>query len=161
MASQFSASNHKLDRKSLKRPDSFLSSVTGVFQGLSDHNRIILSIVGALIMIGSATAFFINRNEHQNRNARDALYLAEKSLETESKDLSFKKVDVDVRFAESVKKLKAVDQDFSRTRPAYEARVKLGNLYFNHGDFEKALPWFQKAADTAPEKLAKALAKSP
>ena len=69
-------------------------------------------------------------------------------------------MDVDTHYPEAVKKLKAVDQDFTKTRPAFEARLKLGNLYFNHGNFEKALPWFQKAVDTAPAKLEKALALS-
>ena len=137
-----------------------MSSVTGFLEGMFSHNRIMLSIVGALIMIGSATAFFLNRSDHQNQNARNALYLAEKKLEADTKSAGTKKVDVDTHFAESLAQLKKVENDFPRTRPAYEARLRLGNLYFNHSHYEKALPWFEKATQTAPTKLEKALALS-
>src|SRR6476660_2190078 len=88
MANEYSSSDHRLDRKSLKRPDGFFSAVRSGFQGLFEHNRILLSIVGALIMIGSATAFFLNRMEHQTQKARTAFYEGKKSQEAEAKKLS-------------------------------------------------------------------------
>jgi tetratricopeptide (TPR) repeat protein len=38
--------------------------------------------------------------------------------------------------------------------------MKLGTLYFDHGDFAKALPWFEKAAQSASGSFERALALS-
>src|SRR3982751_4922763 len=105
MASRFSTSNHKLDRKLLKKPDGFLSALSGLFDGLFDHNRIILTLVGALIMVGSATAFFLTRMDHKTQGARTALYEASKTFESESKGSPVGKADVETRFKGSFQKL--------------------------------------------------------
>jgi tetratricopeptide (TPR) repeat protein len=74
--------------------------------------------------------------------------------------MAFKKLDVDRDLAEGVKKLQTVATEYEGTRTGYEARLILGNLYFNHGEPAKAGPWFQKAADAAPDNLEKSLALS-
>lgn len=74
--------------------------------------------------------------------------------------LRYQKMDVDAKLPRAVQKLKEVEQSFTGTRSAFEARLKLGDLYYNHGDYAKSLPWFQKAVDSAPGKLEKALALS-
>ena len=202
MASTFSdsehKSEHKIDRKSLKRPDSFLKSLGGFFEGIFKHNRIFLGILGGAIMLGSIGAFFYSRMETESHRGRTALYLAEKAYEAELKAITpqtpekstgptgkssdatkgketdqakadaekpvvsveYKKLDVEAVFPETIQKLKALEEKYGKSRPAYEARLKLGNLYFNHGNYEKALPWYQKAVDTSASKFDKSLALS-
>jgi tetratricopeptide (TPR) repeat protein len=78
------------------------------------------------------------------------------SLET----VAHQPLNVDSQLPETVKKLKEVDEKFGKTRAAFDARLKLGNLYFEHGEVTKSIPWFEKAADTAPGNLEKAMALS-
>ena len=61
---------------------------------------------------------------------------------------------------ETIKKLLDLDRDFRRSRAAFDARLKLGDLYYNHGDSVKALIWFQKAAETSPRAFEKVFALS-
>jgi tetratricopeptide (TPR) repeat protein len=70
----------------------------------------------------------------------------------------YKKFDVDTTLAEPVKQLQLIVTDFSNTRAAFEARLTLGDLYYNHGQAEKSVKWYQEAADSAPGTFEKALA---
>jgi tetratricopeptide (TPR) repeat protein len=188
MASTFSSAGTSLDRKSLKRPDGFLSAIRGLFSQLSKHSTIFVLVVAVVLGLGLVAGYWMNHLEAKSDAARNALFLAGKSMSAELKavevaekgatvqtikkdksspedaaaqasdSFAFKKLDVDAKFPETVKKLKAVEQDFGGTRAAFEARLKLGTLYFDHADYTKSLPWFEKAAQSAPGNFEKALA---
>jgi len=70
----------------------------------------------------------------------------------------FKKLNTDTQFGETVKSLKKIDENFGGTRAAFDSRIRLGDLYLNHGEAEKALPWYEKAVHSAPDSFDKALA---
>ena len=72
--------------------------------------------------------------------------------------VAHKRLDVDAKLAEGVTKLKAVITDYKGTRPSFDAALVLGDLYFDHGDAAKAVPWYQAAADQAPANFEKAMA---
>jgi tetratricopeptide (TPR) repeat protein len=186
MASTFSSAGTSIDRKSLKRPDGFFTFLSGFFGKLASHSGRFVIIVAVFIGLGLVAGYWINHLNAQDETARNALFLAEKSIEAEMKPLveaqkpasspsakkkneaqdaaeafetvAYQKLDVDSQFPASVKKLTAIDQNFSRTRSAFEARFKLGSLYYNHGEFSKALPWYEKAAQSAPGSFEKSLA---
>lgn len=167
-----------LDRKLLKRPDGLTRSIRSFFESIYKHNRAFIGILLGMTVIGGVVAFIVHRLDHASEEGRNALYSAEKALEEETQALNgkptpvpsgkgespktsealvlFKKLDVDASFPETVKKLKKVDSEHGNTRPAYEARMKLGNLYYDHGDFEKSIPWYEKALNSAPGKFEKA-----
>ncbi len=141
MASPFS--------KSLKRPDHFMKWFSKFFSELSIHSKgLILGLV-VILAAGGFIGFFMNRSEIQSHLASNAFFLAQKTLNSEMKGITTKKLDVDTQFSEGVKQLKEIDQLFSSTRAALETRLKLGALYYNHGEFSKALPWYEKAVQTA------------
>jgi len=185
MSSTFSSSSTTLDRKALKRPDGFMSALTAAFDKIASRSNIFVIVVAGLLGLGLLGAFFMNRLEARSDSARNALFLATQSMRTELKAISdlekpkaapvddkktpntapdagvaFKKFDVDAKLPETVKKLKDIDQNFGRTRSAFEARLKLGDLYFNHGEFSKALPWYEKAVGSATGNFEKTLALS-
>lgn len=81
---------------------------------------------------------------------------SEKLMQT----LLYKNLNVDSKFPDSIKKFKEVEQTYSGTRFGYEARLKLGNLYFDHGNFAQALPWYEKAFKTAPANFEKVVSLS-
>lgn len=74
--------------------------------------------------------------------------------------IEFKKMDVDAVFPQSVKALEAVTQAFPGSRAAFESRMSLASMYFNHGQAEKAAAWYEKAVGTAPSGLDRANALS-
>ena len=183
MASTFSHSGTTVDRKSLKRPDGFTSAITGLFNDLSKQTGLLLVFLGALLGLGVLAALYMNHLDSRSEAARNALFSGDKAMETEMKALAtaespkalkdsadkiapealaetvaYKKLDVDRQFPETVKKLQEVDATFGNTRSAYEARLKLGDLYYNHSEFSKAVPWYEKASDTAPNNFEKAVA---
>jgi tetratricopeptide (TPR) repeat protein len=100
---------------------------------------------------------------------------APKATETKSKDTKakdaktqdpqvdpttaeFKKLDVDATFGDAINKFKNVIDQYSSTRAAFEARLALGDLYYNHGEAAKSLTWYEAAAKSAPTQFEKALA---
>jgi tetratricopeptide (TPR) repeat protein len=103
-----------------------------------------------------ATAAKTNGDGSKKTGVGDTEALAAEAREK----LRYQKMDVDAKLPHAVQKLKEVEQSYAGTRPAFEARLKLGDLYYNHGDYSKSLPWFQKAVDSSPGKLEKALALS-
>lgn len=74
--------------------------------------------------------------------------------------LTYQKMDVDTKLAGAVKKLTEVSQVFASTRSGYDAAMNLGDLYFNHGEFAKASPWYEKGLAAAPDSFEKAIALS-
>lgn len=198
MASTFSTVGTGFDRKSLKKPDGFVSAVSRFFSSMNKHTTGLIGAVVGLIALGVIVGLWMNRIDAKTEASRNALYLAEKTMGTELKALAEKvkppvaptqkksknqdkdknpeadlalqsaqweaaatqKLDVDANFPEAVKKLKAVETDFGKTRAAHEARLKLGNLYYNHGEYAKAVAWYEKAVSSAPGNFEKTLALS-
>lgn len=176
----FSTSTH-LDRKALKRPDSFMTTVSGFFGELTQNTKGLMALGVALLVAGAGFSWWSSHQAKRVKQATDALYLADQALEKEisKRDAvtstgsqkaagaeksdakltaSYEKLDVDTQFPQGVAQLKSVSDQFPGTRPAFEALLELGTLYYNHGQTEKALPIFQKAASGAPEKLDRAFA---
>lgn len=81
----------------------------------------------------------------KNEKAPDESAKTEASLAA----LTYRKLDVDAKYPNSVKKLKAVIDQYTGTRAGFEAAMILGTLYNNHGDPAKAVSWFMQANATA------------
>lgn len=62
--------------------------------------------------------------------------------------LDYKKMDIDAKFPHSVQLFKEVIAKFGSTRAGLDASLKLAGLYFNHGEYAKALTWYEKAAQS-------------
>lgn len=66
----------------------------------------------------------------------------------------FVKFDVDTKLAGSVTALEGVAKTYPNTLAGFDAKMELGSIYFEHGEgtaaYEKALRWFESAANSAP-----------
>jgi tetratricopeptide (TPR) repeat protein len=82
------------------------------------------------------------------------------ATQTAAEEFQYKKLDVDSQFGPVVKQFEAVAQDYNGTRSAYEARLAIADLYFQHGEAQKALPWYQSAVDAAPNGFERTLSLS-
>jgi tetratricopeptide (TPR) repeat protein len=162
---------------SSKNGDEFVSGVNSFFEFLAKRARLFVAL-GVVVLIGSAIfAFNANRKSEKTDAGRNALYLAQKSLDTQLAVLAkaaapaapstpaskgsaekaakpadpevvaFQKMNVDTQFADAVGKFKAVAQDYGSTRPGLEAMLILGKLYLNHGEPQKAEEWFHQAVE--------------
>lgn len=69
-----------------------------------------------------------------------------------------KQLNVDETYKKTVTEMKEVTEKFSGTRAAFEALVSISNLYLNHQETAKALPWLEKATQAAPSSFEKSLA---
>ncbi|OFZ21728.1 MAG: hypothetical protein A2X94_15690 [Bdellovibrionales bacterium GWB1_55_8] len=70
----------------------------------------------------------------------------------------FTRFDVEQKLPETVKKLKKVVDEFGGTSVGYEANLLLGDLFFDHGESGKAVPWYSQAASTTSVSFHRALA---
>lgn len=157
MVSSYSSTQSGIDRKSLKKPDHFMVSITRFFTQISKHTVLFFGGIAGLFLLGVGGAFYAQHREARNEAARNALYLAEKSLEKDAKATAGP---VETQYADSIQKLKGVESGFGSGRAVFEARLKLGDLYLNHGDPNQASTWYIKAVDVAPGRLEKGLALS-
>ena len=138
----------EIDRKSLKRQDEFVTTTRSLLQDVASQWRVVVLAGIFLLAIGVGLTLWSNQREARDEKARTALYQARTSLGKElkvaipEKDASHKKLNVDQQLGGSVKKLKAIQEAYPGTRASYEASLSLGDLYFNHGEFAKATPWY-------------------
>ena len=164
MSSTFSSS---------KSGDEFVSGVNSFFEFLAKRAKLFV-VLGVVVLIGAAIfAFNANRKSEKTDQGRNALYLAQKSLDTQllalakaaapappatatpavkaapvdPETIAFQKMNVDTQFADAIGKFKAVAADYGSTRPGLEAMLILGKLYLNHGEPQKAEDWFRQATE--------------
>jgi tetratricopeptide (TPR) repeat protein len=165
------------------KQDQFTSTVYQVFDGIGHNLKTWTVIVLLALCVGGAIAFFTNRSNSREEMANNALFTAQKTLETQLKAMvpppaqkdadpakqapapgietvQFKKFDVDAKLGDAVKKFKEVSEQYAGTRAGFEARLALGNLYYSHGEAAKAVSWFEQAVQAAPHAADKAMALS-
>ena len=109
-----------------------------------------------LKVIAAAKAPAVAPVKATKEEKKDSKTSAPKAPDADS--VTFEKLDVDTQLSAGTLQLKKVVGEFSGTRPAQDARFALGDLYFNHGQAEKALPWYQGAVDGASGSAEKAFA---
>lgn len=182
-------SNAHFDPKVLKGKDDFFTAVYRFFDGLGKHTAVLAIVIGLVMVLGVVGGLMANRHEAKSGEAKSALFLAQKAYDTEMKslagikapaagadekakaaeeaasskrldELSLQKFDVEAKLPTTVAKYKEVITQFGGTRAAHEARMGLGDLYFNHGDAAKAIPFYKEGADSAPGNFEKSLALS-
>ena len=165
-----------------------MSSLTEFFNELSKHTNALAVAVGVAVVIGFIGVYVNSRQDAKSDTAKDSLYLANQMIEKKltalaeaakpaapetAKDkapakpapansnmVAYKRLDVDTELADGVRALKNVAEKFSGTRAAFDARLQLGDLYYRHGQADKAVPLYQKAVETSPGPFQKGLALS-
>ncbi|MBY0472650.1 hypothetical protein K2X30_15905 [bacterium] len=136
MASTFaSGTSTELDRKSLKKADEFVVTTKKIFESVSQQTTLMVALAVILVAGGVGAGLYFTAKAKGNQEAANALFLAKDNTD----------------------KLRDVVQKFPSSRAAFEARLALGDYYFNHNEAEKSLEWYQGAADTAHNGFEKAL----
>lgn len=154
------------------------------FDGLAQRPGLVIAGVIGILLATVGTVTFINRSESRSEEANNALYQAQKSLEQETQtwanslspapsptpgkaapthppnpnEVDYRKADVDTRFPRTLQKLQGVIAKYPGTRAAFEARMALGSLYYDHGEPAQAVSWYAKATGSAPGGYDRALA---
>lgn len=167
-----------------RQNQSWDASFQHFFDGLANRPGLVIAGVVVILVATAGIVGYINHSESRSQAANGALFQAEKTQEQEMKtwaaseappsptpaapgktappaaanQVEFQKGDVDARFPETLKKLQGVIAQYPGTRAAFEARMAVGSLYYNHGEPEKAIPWYQKATTSAPRGYDRALA---
>ncbi len=195
-----------------------LPGITHAVSDLSRRPKLVFTILGTVVALVAVVSLFSAKKEEKESKARNELYGAKKTLDSELKSLAtseaktrpmsatlqesikaaakaptkaptdpkapkpdaaamekenqerhvaeildemaFEKMDVDAKLPGGVKALAQVHQDYSGSTAGFEAALTLGNLYFAHEAYEKAVPWFEKAVKSAPHGMDKTLSQS-
>ena len=183
-----SKTSTEIDRKTLKQPDSFMTALKKFFDKLAERRKELLAVLVAFVLVGIGISLYLNHKENQAELARAAFFKAEQVLESELKviaeanvppaekkkntdskgqeppqqssveKIAYKKFAVDSQLAKSTTMFRDVEKKYKGTRSAFDARLALGDLYFDHGDAEKSISWYEKATKTAPSKADKTIA---
>lgn len=143
----------------LKKPDGFVLGLRRAFGNLASQSHTVFLVLGALFLLGLGSAFWMNHREANQAASRNALFLAEKALSKDLKglesgsqkkeDLAFLNLDVSTSFKPSIQELEELTKKYAGTRAAGDAALKLGDLFFSHGNYEKALDYFKRAAESS------------
>lgn len=65
-------------------------------------------------------------------------------------DPEYARADVDGKFSKTLAAYQDVIRKFSGTHAELQAQLAIGDLYFDHGQAEKALPFYEKSVALAP-----------
>lgn len=153
------------------------------FDGLANRPGLVIAGVIVIVVATAGTVGYINHSESQTEASNGAFFEAQKALDQELKDwarsvtpspspsvagkappppnpgdVDYLKTDVATRFPLALQKFQGVIARYPGTRAAFEAEMALGSLYYDHGEPEKAIPWYEKATKIAPTGYDRALA---
>jgi TolA-binding protein len=78
-----STSSTTVDRKAMKQPDEFTTTISRFFDDLAKNSRAVLAVLGVLLAIGVAGTLYANKRETMSDEARNALFEARDSLSKE------------------------------------------------------------------------------
>lgn len=124
----------KIRKKELKKPDEFLTFSSRIIAWCQDNIRIVIGVlasVAVLLLITSAVFLFKAKRETKAR----ALYEEALSLyQVESPGNAGA-----ANYSMATAKLEEVKQRYRSTRVANYVLIDLGNIYFQEGDYEKAI----------------------
>jgi tetratricopeptide (TPR) repeat protein len=137
-----------LDRKELKRPDAFVTQGKEAIHWVEEHIKSIIVFVIVLIGLIAAVLAFRNLQAQKAEQAADAAYLAKKNLFMAEEKLA-KDPNWEQKVSGEISQVEKVAKDSVGTYASYEAYLDLGNLYFNHGSFEKAADYYSRGAESA------------
>jgi tetratricopeptide (TPR) repeat protein len=124
----------KIRRKELKKPDEFITFGSRIIAWCQDNVRIVVGVlasVAVLILITAAVFLFKARRETEARGLYEealSLYQVESSGNAGAANYSM-----------ATAKLEEVKQRYRSTQVATNALMDLGNIYFQEGDYPKAI----------------------
>jgi len=124
----------KIRKKDLKKPDEFITLSTRIIAWSRDNTRLVMGAIGGitlLILVVSGVFVFKAQREARARalyEAALALYPASAAGEANAAE-----------YTEVAAKLEEVKSHYGATAVGTNASVDLGNVYFQIGDYDKAI----------------------
>jgi hypothetical protein len=123
-----------------------------------------VTILGVLVLVGGTGTFFFQRHqEKREQESKTALYQIQKTFLEENKAIPEAErapgvtLDVDAKYPKTVAELNGMlNAKTAPSRVLFEAALKVGNLYSEHNQFQKAIPAFKQAVGYAGSPFQKA-----
>ena len=120
-------------------------------------------LIGALALLGLGIYFYQQNADKKEQDGKSALYKIQKTFEEEMKAVPEAErapgvsLDVDTKFSKSVSELNGMLAAKSApSRVLFEAGMKLGSLYLDYNQTEKAIEAMKKTQAFAKSKFQKA-----
>jgi len=70
------SNKQQVDRKELKRPDQFTTSITKFFNELARNRNAVLIILSGIVLLSAVSMYIVSKKQGENEKASDALFLA-------------------------------------------------------------------------------------
>ena len=122
-------------------------------------------MVGVLVVLGIGTYFYQQMTEKKEQEGKSALFKIQKTLEEEMNAIPEAErapgttLDVDKKLSKTVSELNGMmSAKTAPTRVLFEAGMKLGTMYMDYNQTEKAITAFKKVSEFAKTKFQKASA---
>jgi len=130
-----------------------------------DRRRV--AALAVLVVLAGVGVFFAQQvADKKEQEGKAALYKIQKTFEEEEKGLPDSEkepgsaIDVDARFSKTVSELNGLlSAKTASARVLYDAAMKLGTLYLDHLQYEKAVSAIKSGADFAKSDFQKASAR--
>jgi tetratricopeptide (TPR) repeat protein len=153
----------KVSRKSIKKPDEFLTLSDRFFQYVAENRTTVLGIAGVVVVVllgvNLAVYSLKTRQAKADQLLTEALSILQTPLADEmSREQVLKGAKSfatgEVRNQEALGKLTEVVKKFGNSEPGLEARFHLGAIYYNNHDFTNSISSFEafiKALKSRPQ----------
>jgi tetratricopeptide (TPR) repeat protein len=127
---------------------------------IEQNVKIVLIGAAVVLAVTAVTASVYNQKQKRQVKAQELLYLADKKQKDEGVRAQNEKIsgDASTVFPESIQSYQKIIRDFSGTLAAFEAQLKLGDLYQEKGPIHLAIASYEAAVQSAPKKWERLLA---
>jgi len=125
----------RLTKREIKE-DKFVTYTLIAFNFVRNNIRYFLGGIIAIVVIAIAISIFYSMSRSKEAKASELMMEAQTSLSNGDKE-------------EAIDTYNKLIESYSRTGAYVEAALRLGNIYFNDGLYEKAIDIFRKLADRA------------
>lgn len=177
MTQTISSSTSGIDRKSLKKPDNFTVWVKKGFEPVLKNKKLLVASLIAIVLIVTIGFWYSHYLEQKEIAANNSLFEAQLTLGEEvsqiiksrtpkdkpkkadpnavdeSLKFSYEKLDVQQTYVKSFPLLEAVAQNHPGTRASFQAQYLMGQLFYQHQNYEGALAHFELAIKDAPSEI--------
>ncbi len=147
-----------LNRKELKTPDTFQQKTTSLFDWVQKNTKFvtIFTILVFLFVVG----YFLYNNQKLEKEelAASEIYSLLKSLDQDISKISKTDSDWENKIKTNLDKSIELSKKYMGTNSAYEGFIKLGNLYYERTQMDKALNYFDLAIQSSTHKKLKVAA---
>lgn len=148
----------RITEKELKQPDAFQAQAASLVDFIFEYRSQVFVAIGATVLGIAIWVGISQYTSYRSRKAAQALHEAEQKFSQLPGEAAKDSAGWAARAEPALAALADVAEHFSGTLPGFEAALKSGDAYFQHGIYDKAATSYQLAMEHSPSRLMKTFA---